>query len=101
MIDKETPIPKALEADLERETQALENSAIRIGEILDEIKDSGVWKTEANYSTFEAHYEARRPKRIEDPLKGAVLREKLNQGEEPATRKRVSGGSGRRRKGDP
>jgi hypothetical protein len=65
MIDEKTPILKALEADLERETQALENGAIRISEILAEIKDSGVWKTEANYSTFEAHYEARQPKRIE------------------------------------
>jgi hypothetical protein len=70
----------------------LENSAIRNGEILDEIKDSGVWKTEANYSTFEAYYEVRQPKRIEDPLKRAEFWEKLNQGEEPVTRKRVSEG---------
>jgi hypothetical protein len=31
MTDKETPNLKALEADLEREIQAFENSAIRIG----------------------------------------------------------------------
>ena len=37
----------------------VENSAIRIGEILAEIKDSGVWKTEANYSTFKAYYKAK------------------------------------------
>jgi hypothetical protein len=43
MTDKETPNLKALEADLEREIQAFENSAIRIGEILAEINDSGVW----------------------------------------------------------
>jgi hypothetical protein len=53
---------------------------------------TGMRKTEANYSTFEAHYEARQPKRIEDPLKGAVFWEKLNQGEERVTRKRVSRG---------
>jgi hypothetical protein len=64
MTDKKSPILKALEADLERETRALENGAIRICEILAEIKDSGVWKTEANYSTFEAYYEARQTKRI-------------------------------------
>ena len=69
-----------------------ENSAIRIGEILTEIKDSGAWKTEANYSTFQAHYKARQLKRIEDPLKRAEFWEKLNQGEEPVTRKRVSEG---------
>jgi hypothetical protein len=109
ITDKKTPILKALEADLQRETQALENSAMRNGEILAEIKDSGVWKTEANYSTFEAYYEARQPKRIEDPLKGAELWEKLNRGEEPVTRRRVSegirkekvGGSVRRRQWDP
>ena len=59
MTDKETPNLKALEPDLEREIQAFENSAIRICEILAEIKDSGVWKTEANYSTFKAYYKAR------------------------------------------
>jgi hypothetical protein len=58
MTDKETPNLKALEADLEREIQAFENSAIRICEILAEIKYSGVWK-EANYSTFKAYYKAR------------------------------------------
>ena len=58
MTDKETPNLKALEPDLEREIQAFENSAIRIGEILAEINDSGVWK-EANYSTFKAYYKAR------------------------------------------
>jgi hypothetical protein len=88
MTDKETPNLKALEADLEREIQAFENSAIRIGEILAEIKDSGVRKTVANYSTFKA----RQLKRIEDPLKRAEFWEKLNQGEEPVTRKRVSEG---------
>jgi hypothetical protein len=59
MTDKETPNLKALEPDLEREIQAFENSAIRIGEILAEINDSGVWKTEANYSIFKAYYKAR------------------------------------------
>lgn len=59
MTDKETPNLKALEADLEREIQAFENSAIRICEILAEIKYSGVWKTEANYSIFKAYYKAR------------------------------------------
>jgi hypothetical protein len=59
MTDKETPNLDALEPDLEREIQAFENSAIRICETLAEIKDSGVWKTEANYSTFEAYYKAR------------------------------------------
>ena len=59
MTDKETPNLKALEADLEREIQAFENSAIRICEILAEINDSGVWKTEANYSIFKAYYKAR------------------------------------------
>jgi hypothetical protein len=58
MTDKETPNLKALEPDLEREIQAFENSAIQICEILAEIKDSGVWKTEANYSTFKAYYKA-------------------------------------------
>ena len=58
MTDKETPNLKALEPDLEREIQAFENSAIRICEILAEIKYSGVWK-EANYSTFKAYYKAR------------------------------------------
>jgi hypothetical protein len=101
MIDEKTPILKALEADLERETQALENGAIRISEILAEIKDSGVWKTGANYSTFEAHYEARQPKRIEDPLKGAEFWEKLNQGEERVTRKRVSRGIRKEKTGGP
>jgi hypothetical protein len=57
MTDKETPNLKALEADLEREIQAFENSAIRICETLAEIKDSGVWKTEAN--SFKAYYKAR------------------------------------------
>ena len=75
---------------MEREIQAFEISAIRIGEILAEIKDSGVRKTEANYSTFKAYYKARQLKRIEDPLKRAEFWEKLNQGEEPVTRKRVS-----------
>jgi hypothetical protein len=92
MTDKETPNLKALEPDLEREIQAFENSAIRIGEILAEIKDSEVWKTEANYSTFKAYYKARQLKRIEDPLQRAEFWEKLNQGEEPVTRKRVSEG---------
>ncbi len=59
MTDKKTPNLKALEPDLEREIQAFENNAIRICEILAEIKDSGVWKTESNYSTFKAYYEAR------------------------------------------
>ena len=59
MTDKETPNLKALEPDLEREIQAFENSAIRICEILAEINDSGVWKTEANYSIFKAYYKAR------------------------------------------
>jgi hypothetical protein len=59
MTDKETPNLKALESDLEREIQAFENSAIRICEILAEINDSGVWKTEANYSIFKAYYKAR------------------------------------------
>ena len=67
MTDKETPNLKALEADLEREIQAFENSAIRICEILAEIKDSGVWKTEANYSIFKAYYKAR----WEDSLRSA------------------------------
>ena len=49
MTDKERPNLKALEPDLEREIQAFENSAVQICEILAEIKDSGVWKTEANY----------------------------------------------------
>jgi hypothetical protein len=92
MTDKKTPNLKALEPDLEREIQAFENSAIRIGEILAEIKDSGVWKTEANYSTFQGYYKARQLKRIEAPLKRAEFWEKLNQGEEPVTRKRVSEG---------
>ncbi len=92
MTDKETPNLKALEPDLEREIQAFENSAIRICEILAEIKDSGVWK-EANYSTFKTYYKARQLKRIEDSLKKrAEFWEKLNQGEEPVTRKRVSEG---------
>jgi hypothetical protein len=60
-----------------------ENSAIRICEILAEIKDSGVWRTEANCSTFKAYYKARQLKRIEVPLKRAEVWEKLNQGEEP------------------
>jgi hypothetical protein len=100
MTDKETPNLKALEADLEQEIQAFENSAIRISEILAKIKDSGVWK-EANHSTFKVYYKARQLKRIEDPLKRAEVWEKLNQGEEPVTRKRVSGGSGRGRQRDP
>jgi hypothetical protein len=66
MTDKETANLKALEADLEREIQAFKNSAIRIGEILAEIKDSGVWK-EANYSYFKAYYKAR----WEDSLRSA------------------------------
>ena len=49
-------------------------------------------KSEANFSTFEAYYKARQLKRIEDPLKRAEFWEKLNQGEEPVTRKRVSEG---------
>jgi hypothetical protein len=68
MTDKETPNLKALEADLEREIQAFENSAIRICEILAEIKDSGVWKTGANYSTFKAYYKAYYKARWEDRL---------------------------------
>ena len=44
ITDKKTPILKALEADLERETQAFENSAIRIGEILMEIEGNEAWK---------------------------------------------------------
>ena len=92
MTDRETPNLKALEPDLEREIQGFENSAIRIGEILAEIKDSGVWKTEANYSPFKAYYKACQLKRIEDPIKRAEVWEKLNQGEEPVTRKRVSEG---------
>jgi hypothetical protein len=67
MTDKETPNLTALEPDLEREIQAFENSAIRICEILAEIKDSGVWKTEANDSTFKAYYKAR----WEDRLRSA------------------------------
>ena len=70
MTDKKTPNLKPLEADLERKIQAFENSAMRIGVILAEIKDSGVWKTEANYSTFKAYYKARQLKRIEDPSRG-------------------------------
>jgi hypothetical protein len=62
---------------------------------------TGVRKTEANYSTFKAHCKARQLKRIEDPLKRAEFWEKLNQGEEPVTRKWVRRGSGRRRQGDP
>jgi hypothetical protein len=58
MTDKETANLKALEPDLEREIQAFENSAIRICEILAEIKDSGVWK-EANYSIFKSYYRAK------------------------------------------
>jgi len=58
MTDKETPNLKALEPDLEREIQVFENCAIRICEILAEIKYSGVWK-EANDSTFKAYYKAR------------------------------------------
>jgi hypothetical protein len=59
MTDKETPNLKILEPHFEQEILTFENSAIRISEILAEIKDSGVWKTEANYSTFKAYYEAR------------------------------------------
>ena len=70
MTDKETPNLKALGADLEQEILAFENSAIRIGETLAEIKDSGVWKTGANYSTFKAYYKARQLKRIEEPSRG-------------------------------
>jgi hypothetical protein len=44
MTDKETPILKALEAELEREIQAFENSVIRIGVILGEIRASAAWK---------------------------------------------------------
>jgi hypothetical protein len=51
-----------------------------------------VWKTEATYSTFKAYYKARQLKRIEDPFKRTEFWEKLNQGEEPVTRKRVSEG---------
>ena len=59
MTERKRPTLKALEVVLEQEVLAFENSAIRIGEILAEIKDSGVWKTQANYSTFKAYYKAR------------------------------------------
>ena len=89
MTDKKTPNLKALEPDLELEILAFENSAIRIGAILMEIKDSETLK-EAGYASFKAYYKARQLKRIEDPLKTAEFWEKLNQAEEPVTRKRVS-----------
>ena len=92
MTEKKRPTVKALEAVLEQEVLAFENSAIRICEILAEIKYSGMWKTEANYSTFKAYYKARQLKRIEDPLKRAEFWEKVDQGEEPVTRKRGSEG---------
>ena len=57
-----------------------------------EIKGSEAWKTEAGYASFQGYNKARQLTRIEDPLKRAVLREKLNQGQEPVTRKRVSEG---------
>lgn len=65
MTDKETPNLKALEPDLEREIQAFENSAIRICEILADIKYSVGWKTEANDSTFKAYYKARWEDRLD------------------------------------
>jgi hypothetical protein len=49
-------------------------------------------ETEANYSTFKAYCDARQLKRIEGLLKRAEFWEKLNQGEEPVTRKTVSEG---------
>jgi hypothetical protein len=91
MTNKETRNLKALEADLEGEIQTFENSAIRIGEILGEIEASGAWK-EAGYASFQGYYKPRQLQRIEEPLKRAEFWEKLNQGEEPPTRKRVSEG---------
>jgi len=55
-----------------------------------EIKGSEAWKMEAGYASFQGYYKARQLKRIEDSLKRAEFWEKLNQGEEPVTRKRVS-----------
>jgi hypothetical protein len=78
-----------------------ENSAIRFGEILAEINDSGVWKTEANYSTFKAYHKARQLKRIEDPLKRAEFWEKLNRVRSPSFARGSARVSGRRRQGDP
>jgi hypothetical protein len=92
MTEKKRPTLKALEAVLEQEVLAFENSAIRIGEILMEIKGSEAWKMEAGYASFQGYYKARQLKRIEAPLKRAEFWEKLNQGEEPVTRKRVSEG---------
>ena len=57
-----------------------------------EIKGSEAWKTEAGYASFQDYYRARQLKRIEDPLKRAEFWEKLNQGEEPVTYKKVSEG---------
>jgi hypothetical protein len=56
-----------------------------------EIKGTEAWK-EAGYASFQGYFKARQLKRIEDPLKRAEFWEKLNQGEEPVTRKRVSEG---------
>ena len=41
---------------------------------------------------LQGYYKARQLKRIDDPLKRAEFWEKLNQDEEPVTRKRVSEG---------
>jgi len=60
-----------------------------------EIKGSEAWKMEAGYVSFQGYYKARQLKRIEDTLKRAEFWEKLNQGEEPFTRKRVSEGIGK------
>jgi hypothetical protein len=46
-----------------------------------EIKGSEAWKMGAGYASFQGYYKARQLTRIEDPLKRAEFREKLNQGE--------------------
>jgi len=89
-MTKKRPTLKALEADLEQEILAFENSATRIIEILEEIKDSETWKTETGYASFQGYYKARQHNRIEDTLKRVEFWEKLNQGEEPVTSKRGS-----------
>jgi hypothetical protein len=66
-----------------------------------EIKGSEDWKMEAGYASFQGYFKARQLKRIEDPLKRAEFWEKLNQDEEPVTRKRVSEGIRKEKAGGP
>jgi hypothetical protein len=105
---------QTLETQLEQEVKRFDNSAIKIGQLFNQIKESGVYK-EAGFSYFGHYYSARWEKRIgrswatakgymqagrvvsemsnvqdlEHPVSDVMAAQRLNRIEEPAERVKV------------